>query len=95
MSSRIWRRTLPVALAVLLALLPAASFAGVLGWDTEPPRDRGVSFFAKAWDTIVGIWEKAGAGLDPHGNPGDVGGSIDPNGVTTDPESGQTIDPNG
>jgi hypothetical protein len=78
---------------VLLALLPAASFAGMPGWDTEPLGDRGVSFFTKAWETIIGIWEKAGAGLDPHGNPGDVGGSIDPNGATTD--TGQTIDPNG
>ena len=89
MSSRIWRRTLPVVLAVLLALLPAASFAGVLGWDSEPSRDRGLSFFVRAWDTIVGIWEKAGATIDPHGGTGD--------GTTSQGEgdAGATIDPHG
>ena len=86
-----------MVLAGLLALLPVASFAGVLGWDTEPARDYGrpVSFFAKAWETILGIWQKAGAGLDPHGSPGDGSGSVDPNGATTDWDAGQTIDPNG
>ena len=93
MSSRIWRRTLPVALVLLLALLPAASFAGMPGWDTEPLGDRGVSFFAKAWETIVGIWEKAGATIDPHGGTGN-GGSTDPNSTTTG-DVGGSIDPNG
>lgn len=93
MSSRIWRRTLPVALAVMLALLPAASFAGVPGWDAESPRDYGVGFFARAWETIVGIWEKAGATIDPHGSP-DSSGYVDPNGATTG-EVGGSIDPNG
>jgi hypothetical protein len=97
MFSRIWRRTLPVVLAGLLALLPAASFAGALGWDTGLPQDHGrtIGLFIKAWETIVGIWEKAGAGLDPHGNRGDGGSPTDPNSATTNTEAGGSIDPNG
>ncbi len=98
MSSKIWRRTLPVVLAGLLALLPVASFAGVLGWDTEPQqweqRDHGrpMSVLTRAWEAIVGIWGMVGAGLDPHGNPGQGDGS---SGVTSDGDVGATIDPHG
>jgi hypothetical protein len=100
MSSRIWKRTLPVVLAAALALLPGIASAGMLGRDAGPALGlagfRGpAELLARLWGAVVGVWEQVGATIDPHGGTGQGGGSIDPNGATTNGDGGGSIDPNG
>lgn len=100
MSSRIWKRTLPVVLAAALALLPGVASAGMLGRDAEPTLGlaglRGpAELFMRLWGAIVGVWEQAGATIDPNGVPGGGDGSVDPNGAGTDGDAGASLDPHG
>ncbi|MEE9562499.1 MAG: hypothetical protein V3W50_05475 [Thermoanaerobaculia bacterium] len=44
------------------------------------------------WAT-TGIWDMAGAGLDPNGITGKAGAGLDPNGITG--KAGAGLDPNG
>ncbi|TNF84210.1 MAG: hypothetical protein EP299_00810 [Acidobacteria bacterium] len=44
------------------------------------------------WAT-TGIWDFAGAGLDPNGITGKAGAGLDPNGITG--KAGAGLDPNG
>jgi hypothetical protein len=91
-------RTLLVALALTLCLLPSAAQAGVL--HTSRSEARTVAshvqelegIFRIFWKELTRFRGKAGAGIDPTG--GETGGSgSNSGGATTD--SGASIDPSG
>lgn len=88
------RRTLAVLLLVL-TLTPAVSWAG----ERRPPGPRevvilGGRLLPALWGFIRSVWEKAGASLDPDGQPRpNEGASLDPSGSTAD--EGSSLDPSG
>lgn len=98
MFSKKVRRTLPVLLAVTFLALP--SLAQARSFDRAERgsaslfnlfQQRVADLASTLWGGIAGAWEKGGAGLDPHGNPGTGTGTT--GGSTTD--GGASIDPSG
>jgi len=88
------RRILAVLLLVL-TLTPALSWAGER---RAEPRGEvvipGGRLLPALWGFLRSVWEKAGASLDPDGQPRpNSGGSLDPSGSTTD--EGASLDPSG
>jgi hypothetical protein len=75
----------------LLILLLVAAVSAPSAWGAPLRLSNGVSsvnIVAWAWESVVALWEKAGAHLDPHGlsvilpsPPADAGCGIDPHGV--------------
>jgi hypothetical protein len=92
------RRTILLALALTLCVLPAAAQAGVLQLSRGEDRfvasrfQDGEGIFRSLWKRLVGIWEKNGASIDPSGGSGggttNSGASIDPTGTPTPAPSG-------
>jgi hypothetical protein len=87
------RRTLLLALALILCLLPAAAQAGVLDLSSRSEArivaarvQEGI--LSAAWKRLMGILRKEGASIDPNGNTGGTSGSGTNN-------SGASIDPTG
>ena len=89
------RRTLLLALALILCLLPAAAQAGMLDLSSRSEArtvttrmQEGDGIFSAVWKRLMRIWQKEGASIDPSGNTGGTSGSGTNN-------SGASIDPTG
>lgn len=95
MSMKPARRSLLLALALILCLLPAAAQAGMLDLSSRSEArivatrvQEGEGIFSAVWKRLTGILRKEGASIDPNGNTGGTSGSGTNN-------SGASIDPTG
>lgn len=98
------KNLLPLTLAAGLFLLPLTANAD--GFRSAKLRRASLldllasptRLVTEIWNGISGIWQSSGTSIDPDGgssNP-DVGATIDPNGGSAgEGEVGATIDPNG
>lgn len=102
MSMKPARRSLLLALALILCLLPAAAQAGMLDLSSRSEArivatrvQEGEGIFSAVWRKFVFLWEKAGAGIDPTGGTEETGGSSGSNSGNGDSDNGASIDPSG
>jgi len=102
MSMKPARRSLLLALALILCLLPAAAQAGMLNLSSRSEAgivatrvQEGEGIFSAVWKRLAFLLEKAGAGIDPTGGTGETGGSSGSNSGNGGADEGASIDPSG
>lgn len=90
---RIDVRRIVAILLLILTLTPALSWAGQRRMEFWDPSIRG-GLLSTLWSFVTSLWEEEGSSLDPSGQPRPgEGGSLDPNGSSTD--EGSDLDPSG